>query len=69
MTLDKGEIIFQYSLEQENYKRISCQPELRILLLNEAQKYIDKAVRINTYYNDHLSLAGNYLVKGKYIRI
>ncbi|MDW2798281.1 contractile injection system protein, VgrG/Pvc8 family [Clostridium boliviensis] len=27
MTLDKGETIFQYSLELETYKRISCQPE------------------------------------------
>lgn len=27
MTLDKGETIFQYSLEPETYKRISCQPE------------------------------------------
>ena len=32
---------------------------------NEALKYIDKAVKINTDYNDQLSLAGNYLVKGK----
>ena len=27
MTFNKGETIFQYSLEQETYKRISCQPE------------------------------------------
>ena len=32
---------------------------------NEELKYIDKAVKINTDYNDQLSLAGNYLVKGK----